>query len=950
MVQRAGSASVYSVVIPQIPDPRPHSPIMTPLTRREFVRKTTLAAAATQIVASLRADTPTAPAGAAPAAVANPEALHWLEGDAPALLPGTTWGRSWPRGRHGRDTTFALHTAAGAAVPVQSWPLATWPDGSLKWTAHAIPADVPAAGPYQLSPGTPAAPVRAVAVKDAGEAVEIDTGVIQAVIARRGAVLIRQVARDGREILRDGRLVCRLQNRGEPGVTREEAFAGVIAAVTVEQAGPVRAVVKIEGKHRAEQTGAGARADWLPFIVRLYFHAGGEMVRVMHTILFDGDATKDFIAGLGFAFTVPLRGELHDRHVRFGGLQDGLFGEAVRGITGLRRDPGEAVREAQVAGRATPPPAEWDRRVTDRLQYVPAYADWTLLQSTCDGFEIHKRTKEGHTWLESARGQRAGGLGYLGTPAGGVAFGLRNFWQSYPAQFDLRGATGDAADVTVWMWAPGAAPMDLRPYHDGLGQDTFDKQYNGGLEITYEDYEPGFNSPEGVGRTSELHLWCVAATPARETLAAMQRVLQAPPLLVSTPQWLHACGVFGRTWSPSDRRAPARAAIEDRLGELFDFYRGQQEQRRWYGFWNYGDVMHTYDGDRHEWRYDIGGFAWDNSELSTDIWLWLYYLSTGRADVFRFAEAMTRHTGEVDVHHIGRFAPLGSRHNVQHWGCSAKQLRISTATNRRYYYYLTGDERVGDLMREQVEAGRALLKFPPGRKLAFANQQGDQSRGTPTSPNSVGASMGTDWGSLAGAWLTEWERTGDARMRDRLLASMKTLGAQPRGLFSTGLILDVETGAFEITKSTKASASHLNAVFGLVEICAELTELLDVPAFKQAWLEYCELYNAPREEQVQRLGAALAAGALPQGHSRLTAYAAQQKRDAVLAQRAWAEFSRGFRGQTGRPPLKPIRLSGPAVLRPVDEARFVSTNDTAQWGLAAIQCLAFIGEHQPAGG
>jgi hypothetical protein len=917
---------------------------MSFLTRREFVRQTTLAAAATQIVASLRADTPAAAASPAPATVANPEALHWLEGGTPALLPGATWGRSWPRGRHGRDTTFALHTAAGVAVPVQSWPLATWPDGSLKWTAHAIPADAPAAEHYQLTPGTPAAPARPVTVRESGDTLEVDTGVMRAVIARRGPALIRQVARDGREILRDGRLVCRLANRSEPGVTREEAFAGEISSVVVEQAGPVRAVVKIEGKH----TGAGR--SWLPFIVRLYFHAGGDMIRVMHTILFDGDAAKDFIAGLGVTFTVPLRGELHDRHVRFGGPDDGMFGEAVRGLTGLRRDPGEAVRAAQVAGRATPPVAEWDRRVVDRLQYVPAYADWTLLQSTCDGFEIHKRTQEGHTWLESARGQRAGGLGYLGTPAGGVAFGLRNFWQSYPAQLDIRGATGDAADVTVWMWAPGAAPMDLRPYHDGMGQDTFDKQYNGGLEITYEDYEPGFNSPEGVGRTSELHLWCVPATPARETLAAMQRVLQASPLLASTPQWLHGCGVFGRTWSPSDRRAPARAAIEDRLAELFDFYRGQQEQRRWYGFWNYGDVMHTYDADRHEWRYDIGGYAWDNSELSTDIWLWLYYLSTGRADVFRFAEAMTRHTGEVDVHHLGRFAPLGSRHNVQHWGCSAKQLRISTAINRRYYYYLTGDERVGDLMREQVEAGRALLKFPPGRKLAFANEQGDQSRGTPTAPNSVGASMGTDWGSLAGAWLTEWERTGAPRMRDRLLAGMRTLGAQPKGLFSTGLILNVETGAFEITKSDRISVSHLNAVFGLVEICAELVELLDVPGFKQVWLDYCELYNAGAEAQKARLGESARNTGLPQGHSRLTAYAAKQKGDAALAARAWKEFSRNWRGQQDLlTPLSVQTVRGPAVLRPVDEARGVSTNDTAQWGLAAIQCLAFIGEHQPAG-
>jgi hypothetical protein len=498
------------------------------------------------------------------------------------------------------------------------------------------------------------------------------------------------------------------------------------------------------------------------------------------------------------------------------------------------------------------------------------------------------------------------------------------------------------------MWAPDAAPMDLRPYHDGLGMDTFDKQYNGGLEITYEDYEPGFNSPEGVARTSELHLWCFAATPTRETFATLQRTLEAPPLLVNSPAYLQSCEVFGALWSPVDRSTPARAAVEDRLAANFDYYLGQRDQRRWYGFWNYGDVMHTYDGDRHEWRYDVGGYAWDNSELSTDIWLWLYFLKSGRPDVFRFAEAMTRHTGEVDVHHLGRFAPLGSRHNVQHWGCSAKQLRISTATNRRYYYYLTGDERVGDLMREQVEAGRALLKFPPGRKLAFANSQGDQSRGTPTAPDSVGASMGTDWGSLAGAWLTEWERTGDAKTRDRLIASMKTLGAQPRGFFSTGLILNVETGAFEITKSDKVSVSHLNAVFGLVEVCAELIQLLDVPEFKRAWLDYCELYNASAEEQTKRLGEALKGTGLQQGHARLTAYAARLKGDPALAQRAWQEFARDWRGSRQQLGPLPVRqIAGPAVLRPVDEAPFVSSNDTAQWGLAAIECLALAGGAQP---
>jgi len=913
---------------------------MTPLTRREFVRKTTLVAAATQLATALRSAEPAV--ATAPVETADPDVLLWVEGGAPSLMPGTTWGRAWARGIHGRDTAFALKSGAGVGVPLQSWPLAYWPDGSLKWTAHAIPADAPVTNDYRLEPGSPVAPAKRVTVEETSKTIEIDTGVIRTVIDRKGNALFQTITRDGREIARNGTLICRCEDRSNRAVVRTETFDGRIKKATVEQNGPVRAVVRIEGNHR----GAGRR-EWLPFVVRLYFYSGGEMVRLMHTVIYDGKAQSDFISGLGVTFVVPMRGPLYDRHVRFSGQDDGLFAEAVRGITGLRRDPGAEVKAAQLAGKAAPPLASWNQQVASRLEYLASYADWTLVQPNCDGFEIRKRTHEGCTWLNSARGQRAGGLGYVGTPSGGVAFGLRNFWQSYPAQLDIRGATGDAANVTAWLWSPEAAAMDLRPYHDGLGMDTYEKQYNGGLELTYEDYEPGYNSPEGVARTSELHLWFVEATPERARLAAMQQVLQAPPLLASSPSYLQQCGVFGQLWSPVDRSTPARAEVEDRLAAYFEYYLGQREQHRWYGFWNYGDVMHTYDTDRHEWRYDVGGFAWDNSELSTDLWLWMYFLKSGRADVFRFAEAMTRHTGEVDVYHIGRFAPLGSRHNVQHWGCSAKQLRISTALNRRYYYYLTADERVGDLLREQVEAGHALLRVPPGRKLASAATKGDQARGATENETKVGVSFGTDWGSLAGAWLTEWERTGDPRMLSRLSESMRTIGEQPNGFFSNSATINLLTGAFTIPKDSGVSLSHLNAVFGLVEVCAELNQLIDNPAFKHAWWEYCFYYNATAEEQKERFGEAFKGVGLQQGHSRLTAYAARIKGDPALAKRAWQEFHRGGGGQDSKGRFQAKRIAGTAVLRPIDEAAYISTNGTAQWGLAAIECLALVGDDLP---
>ncbi|WP_221033203.1 Tat pathway signal sequence domain protein [Actomonas aquatica] len=916
---------------------------MKSVTRRDFVRTAAFAAAATKFITAARGQSATTPAMPAmpTASKVGAAPVRWLDGTAPNAFGGATWGLPWPRGQHGADTSFTLKAPNGAAVPVQTWPLATWPDGSLKWSAHAVPADISLAEHYEVEPGSPAAPAHRLTASESGDSITIDTGVITARIAKSGKVLVPELSRGGKAIATKGRLVCLLEDRSQPGVTRDQAFDGVIDKVTLEQDGPVRAVVKLEGRHSD-----GDRA-WLPFVLRLYFYAGGDRVRAMHTIVFNGDQNKDFIKGLGLRFDVPMRAKLYDRHVRFAGQDNGLFGEAVRGITGLRRYPGPEVVAAQYEGKATPPLSEWAETVSSRLDYIAAYDEWTLSQPNADGFQIRKRTKPGYTWLMSGQGQRAGGYGYLGTPQGGLGFGLRNFWQSYPAGFALTGATSETATVTVWMWSPDAPAMDLRSYHDGLGQDTYAKQYNGGLAITYEDYEPGFDTPMGVARTSEVFLDVCAATPSREELTQLAAVTREPAVLITTPKHLNAAGVFGGTdiWRPADRSTPARAKIEDKLDWYFDFYHDQQEQRRWYGYWNYGDVMHTYDADRHEWRYDVGGFAWDNSELSTDIWLWLSFLRTGRADQFRFAEAMTRHTGEVDVHHVGRFAPLGSRHNVLHWGCSAKQLRISTAINRRYYYYLTGDERVGDLMREQLEAARTLVKVPPTRKLASADQPGDVARPEAKGQDRVGLSLGTDWGSLAGAWFTEYERTGSELMKNRLLTSMRTIGAQPHGFFSIGATMHLDTAEFSIAPEGSIGFSHLASVFGLVEICAELIQNFDVPEFRQTWLDYCVLYNADRETQEASLGRSNR-GNLRQGHARLTAYAAEKLDRQDLAARAWEEFKGNNRWETYEPERK--RLEGPEYIRPVDEAAGVSTNGTAQWGLAAIECLALVGDTWPA--
>ena len=55
----------------------------------------------------------------------------------------------------------------------------------------------------------------------------------------------------------------------------------------------MRATVKLDGVHTD-----GTRR-WLPFSVRLYFTAGSEAVRMVHSFIFDGDPAKDFIRSMG---------------------------------------------------------------------------------------------------------------------------------------------------------------------------------------------------------------------------------------------------------------------------------------------------------------------------------------------------------------------------------------------------------------------------------------------------------------------------------------------------------------------------------------------------------------------------------------------------------------------------------------------------------------------------
>jgi hypothetical protein len=167
--------------------------------------------------------------------------------------------------------------------------------------------------------------------------------------------------------------------------------------------------------------------QWLPFSIRMYFYAGSKAVRLVNTITYDGDDQKDFIKGVGLVFSVPMREQLHNRHVRFAGEGSGIWAEPVQPLLLQNRN----VLPNQLAGSHinidTLP-----NRAKPLIKDFPIWNDFKLVQYNADGFNISKRTNTKSTWLDANAGKRAKGFVFVGDTKGGLGVGLKDFWQSYP--------------------------------------------------------------------------------------------------------------------------------------------------------------------------------------------------------------------------------------------------------------------------------------------------------------------------------------------------------------------------------------------------------------------------------------------------------------------------------------------------------------------------------------
>jgi hypothetical protein len=193
--------------------------------------------------------------------------------------------------------------------------------------------------------------------------------------------------------------------------------------------------------------------------------------------------------------------------------------------------------------------------------------------------------------------------------------------------------------------------------------------------------------------------------------------------------------------------------------------------------------------------------------------------------------------------------------------------------------------------------------------------------------------------------MTEWERTGNTKYRDKILAGFESIAAFPYGFLSgpqNTFGFDPATGKLYTLSNDPFGGYNLVTNMGGPEVIFELLDMLDHPGWNKAWLQYCRLTSAPKDVVARDKSTGNEGDdARFAGGGRLAAFVYSRTKNAAFAKKAIAQLI----------PRRDIyatrKLTGPEVLNPIDEAPMVSTNSTAQSCLNIIQILELCADQLP---
>ena len=737
----------------------------------------------------------------------------------------TSVGSCWKRGEK-KNCGFEVKNEAGERIPALNEIAARWPDGSIKWARHTFATEI-AGEKITVNAVKEEKGKETVSVKAIPGGKRVETSGISLTIHEPGSdLMVRDVELKGKKRISAIKPVMRLER------TKIEARAmtntimecpALILSSEIVSAEKDVCVVRFAGElHRDESIA--------PFFVWMTFGGDSNDIKFEYTFIYNGDADKDFIKGLGLQFDVGLTGPKYNHHIKIGTDRD-IFHEEAMYIKCEHPRTTKGLAELQASGaflyKDTDDEAgRYIKTVESRL---PVWDRYILNQPNEESFVISKQTHRCCCEIKSMCGRRAPGAMMIGSENGSVMVGIKDFWQRSPSALEADGISADEAAVTAWFKSPYSDSLDFRHYDI--------KAYRMECNEGYEKADPLAN---GIAFTSECFVKLADDIGSDGEFNAFIQRTRKNAVYTAAPEYYYEHQAFGR-WSLPKYDTESEKLMEAQMEAAIEFYKEEIENRGWYGLLDYGDFMHTYDYSRHKWFYDFGGWAWQNTELVPTYWLWLYFMRTGREDVYTLAEAMSRHTSETDMYHLGKYKGIGSRHNVRHWGCPCKEIRISMAGHHRPLYYLTGDRRIGDCMHDTADVEHSLVNV----WHAYREVNG---------VNYLNVRTGPDWAALVSCWMTEYERTLDCRYRDKILNGIKALMKAPMGLGSgPHFALNPETCELKYIGEFTENI-HLTVCMGGPEIWLEAIDAIDSEELKKLVIDYSELYCMTDEEREEKYG------------------------------------------------------------------------------------------------
>jgi len=498
---------------------------------------------------------------------------------------------------------------------------------------------------------------------------------------------------DDEEVVCDGAVHYYVDGNGE----RAESRSG--GRVVVEESGPVRACVRVDGIYQPP------RGDAIVHHRTRYHILGvGGLVRAVHEFRVVGSTRGTVFRDIGFELRLP---EASPGRWITAPLPDSQPGQ--QNVATLR---GESASLSSVQ------------------ETFRHFGNPTCRAAVIDGSGPKDRVL--------ATGKKAGCWMQVGDHRWSITGGLKWFWQQFPKEWEVGGDR-----MVLHLWSPRGGGLDFgrKGLLETLGT-------AGRFWLLERGGDPGKMNPVagykvfaghaalqrgdvdglGINKHHEFYLHFHDTRSSPDVGTEYGRLVEAPPLALATGQWNCSTDVFGPLASRSgDLETEDPEQIVDRI---FDLKRYAQDAFGDYGWWIFGSGPHySYHWDEKLKRHFASAMRFEYHTYQKETQLWWCYLRSGERKFHDWALPSENHWVDVAVSHSplkyrcafkgGRpqerllhFRPgewaidsplfyLRQRDSAEAWLRGGAQFWASyhrTLETTTLAYYLTGDERFNDVI------------------------------------------------------------------------------------------------------------------------------------------------------------------------------------------------------------------------------------------------------------